>query len=80
MAKKLTKQESKPTQEEIAQRAYEIFVQRGRPQGHDLEHWLEAEAELVASRQCSTEQVTEQKSANIRIPTKTLARQQFSRS
>ena len=80
MAKKLTKQESKPTQEEIAQRAYEIFVQRGRPQGRDLEHWLEAEAQLVASRQCETEQVPQQKSGNIRIPTKTLPRQQFGRS
>ena len=80
MAKKLTKQESKPTQEEIAQRAYEIFVQRGRPQGRDLEHWLEAEAQLVAGRQREMEQVTEQKSGSIRIPTKTLARQQFGRS
>lgn len=80
MAKKLTKPESRPTQEEIAQRAYEIFVQRGRPQGRDLEHWLEAEAQLVSSRQHETEPVTQQKSGNIRIPTKTLARQQFGRT
>ncbi|HVH28346.1 MAG TPA: DUF2934 domain-containing protein [Vicinamibacterales bacterium] len=36
-----------PTTEEIAQRAYEIFVARGEVPGHDLEDWLQAEAELL---------------------------------
>lgn len=40
-----------PTHEEIAQRAYQIFVERGRPEGRDQEHWLEAEAQLTATRQ-----------------------------
>jgi len=35
-----------PTQDQIARRAYEIFEQRGRPAGCDLEHWLEAERQL----------------------------------
>jgi len=42
---------STPTHEQIAARAYEIFIERGRPQGRDLDHWLEAEAQLRASAQ-----------------------------
>jgi hypothetical protein len=30
----------------IAQRAYEIWMQSGRPNGHDQEHWFQAEREL----------------------------------
>ena len=30
----------------IAQRAYELYEQRGRQDGHDLEDWLKAEREL----------------------------------
>jgi hypothetical protein len=37
-----------PTRDQIAQRAYEIFVERGRPEGRDQEHWFEAEAQLSA--------------------------------
>ena len=32
--------------EEIQMRAYEIYVERGRVDGHDLEDWLQAENEL----------------------------------
>lgn len=40
-------QRAKPvTHDQIAQRAYEIFVERGRPEGRDLEHWLLAETQL----------------------------------
>jgi hypothetical protein len=49
MAKQMTDSTSAPTHEQIAARAYEIFVERGRPQGRDLDHWLEAEAQLRAS-------------------------------
>jgi Protein of unknown function (DUF2934) len=34
--------------EKIAKRAYEKWVQRGRPQGTDTQDWIEAEAELRA--------------------------------
>jgi len=34
--------------EKIAARAYEIWQANGRPNGHDLEHWLQAERELRA--------------------------------
>ena len=36
------------TQEEIAQRAYELFLARGGEPGHDVEDWIEAERQLQA--------------------------------
>lgn len=51
MAKQITDPRSTPTHEQIAARAYEIFIERGRPQGRDLDHWLEAEAQLRAAGQ-----------------------------
>jgi hypothetical protein len=33
--------------ERIAERAYRIWEDAGRPEGHDVEHWLSAEAELA---------------------------------
>jgi hypothetical protein len=35
-----------PTQEQIRQRAYEIFEERGRVHGRDTEDWLGAEQQL----------------------------------
>jgi hypothetical protein len=35
-----------PTQNEIERRAYELYEQRGREDGHDRDDWLLAEAEL----------------------------------
>jgi hypothetical protein len=49
MAKQMTSSNPTPTHEQIARRAYEIFIERGQPEGHDLDHWLEAEAQLCAS-------------------------------
>jgi len=40
-----------PTHEQITRRAYEIFIERGQPEGRDLEHWLEAEKQLRATGQ-----------------------------
>ncbi len=37
-----------PTPEEIALRAYEIFIESGCVPGRDDENWLQAEAELRA--------------------------------
>jgi hypothetical protein len=31
---------------DVARRAYELYLQEGRPEGRQLEHWLQAEAEL----------------------------------
>jgi Protein of unknown function (DUF2934) len=35
-----------PTSEEIRQRAFEIYIERGRIHGCDLDDWLQAEREL----------------------------------
>jgi hypothetical protein len=35
-----------PTQEQIRQRAHELYLQRGCQDGLELEDWLQAEAEL----------------------------------
>jgi hypothetical protein len=37
-----------PSREEIARRAYEIYVARGRAGGHETEDWVQAERELSA--------------------------------
>jgi hypothetical protein len=34
------------TYEEIAKRAFDLWQQKGRPEGREMEHWLEAEKEL----------------------------------
>lgn len=40
--------ESHPNlEEEIRHRAYELYEQRGREDGHDLDDWFRAEAETV---------------------------------
>jgi hypothetical protein len=38
--------EAPPTREQIAVRAYELFVRGGYQHGHSEEHWLQAEREL----------------------------------
>lgn len=35
--------------ERIHQRAHELYLARGQDDGHDLEDWLQAEAEITAS-------------------------------
>jgi hypothetical protein len=35
--------------EKMRNRAYQIWENKGRPHGRDLEHWLEAEGELEAA-------------------------------
>jgi len=35
-------------EEEIRRRAYVLYEQRGREDGHDVDDWLHAEAELTA--------------------------------
>lgn len=38
---------SAPAQEEIALRAYEIYLERGGAPGHEVEDWTRAERELT---------------------------------
>ena len=35
-----------PIEQQIQQRAYELYEQRGRTDGHDLDDWLQAECEI----------------------------------
>ena len=39
-----------PSAEEVARRAYFSFVNQGSIPGQDVQHWLEAESELLAER------------------------------
>ena len=41
----------RPTDEQIAVRAYEIYLARGSEHGRDQEDWYQAERELMLGRQ-----------------------------
>jgi Protein of unknown function (DUF2934)/Polyketide cyclase / dehydrase and lipid transport len=41
----------RPSHEEIAARAYELFLQRGSIPGHETADWLQAEEELIEQRE-----------------------------
>lgn len=36
-------------EKKIAIRAYEIWEKLGKPQGHELDHWLKAEQEIICN-------------------------------
>jgi hypothetical protein len=39
-----------PSPDEVARRAYLNYVNQGSQPGRDVQHWLEAEADLLAER------------------------------
>jgi hypothetical protein len=39
-----------PTEQQIQQRAYELYEQRGWTDGHDLDDWLQAECEIKGTQ------------------------------
>lgn len=39
-----------PSPDEVARKAYFSYVNQGSLQGHEVQHWLVAEAELIAER------------------------------
>jgi hypothetical protein len=39
-----------PSPDEVARRAYFTYVNEGSLPGHEVQHWLEAEAQLLAER------------------------------
>ena len=41
------KPETGPAQDEVAKKAYAIYLKEGRPQGHAEQNWLEAEAQVA---------------------------------
>ena len=42
--------DSPPSPDEVARRAYFSYVNQGSRPGHEVQHWLAAEAELIAER------------------------------
>ena len=47
MIAKKTHTFTRDLQDEIRARAYELYEQRGREDGHDLDDWLQAESEVT---------------------------------
>ena len=39
-----------PAPDEVARKAYFSYVNQGSLRGHEVQHWLAAEAELIAER------------------------------
>lgn len=39
---------SQPTQEQITELAHSLWLEEGKPEGRELQHWLEAERQLRA--------------------------------
>jgi hypothetical protein len=37
-------------QEQVRRRAFEIYIQRGAQDGHQLDDWLQAEAEIISQQ------------------------------
>ena len=46
----LNRNDFAPSKEEVARRAYFNYVNAGSQPGHDVQHWLAAEAHLFAER------------------------------
>ena len=42
-----------PIGQQIQQRAYELYEQRGRTDGHELDDWLQAESEIKGTHENS---------------------------
>ena len=38
--------EINPSRADVARNAYFIYLNQGSPQGRDVQHWLEAEAQI----------------------------------
>ena len=53
-----------PTLTEIEQRAYELYIARGREDGHALEDWLAAEKELTRLSEPSVPSTTRSRAAS----------------
>jgi DUF2934 family protein len=46
--KPTTRQKPAQYEDEIRRRAYELYEQRGRVDGYELDDWLQAEAEVMS--------------------------------
>jgi hypothetical protein len=45
-----TTESTSELQEQVRRRAYELYEQRGRDDGHELEDWLQAESEMTQQK------------------------------
>ena len=52
----------------VARRAYELYESRGRRDGHDLEDWLRAEAELLHSLPVEISETNDQVIVHAKVP------------
>ena len=50
MTTKQTTGSTSDLQDQIRRRAYELYEERGKEDGNDLDDWLRAEAELTSSK------------------------------
>ena len=52
-AEKPTRDEARfvESRDEVARRAYFTYLNEGSPEGRDVQHWLDAEAQLLKERQ-----------------------------
>ena len=48
-APKALAQQTSATNNDVARRAYDLYLARGREHGHDVDDWMQAERELRAS-------------------------------
>jgi hypothetical protein len=61
------------TEELIRKRAYDFYEQRGRENGHDLEDWFKAEAEIMGKRTILRAAPEEAAPEELEEPVKTVA-------
>jgi hypothetical protein len=62
--KNQTPMKTEPSRDVIAQRAREIWKAAGCPEGQDMEHWLQAEAELRTAGQNKASRIVVSPDAN----------------
>jgi Cu+-exporting ATPase len=48
--------ETEPAPDEVAKKAYSLYMKEGRPQGHDVQNWLEAEAQITHTESSQADQ------------------------
>ena len=56
-----------PSNEQIEARAYELFLERGGEDGHDVEDWLAAEKELTTRHEEFESIYAQEKDAPVKV-------------
>jgi HSP20 family protein len=55
-------------QDDIAHRAFEIFERNGGPSGHELDHWFEAESEILHPSHVKVEEAEDALTVQAEVP------------